>query len=56
MFSSKGSALELVEAKGIVVELEVGGVSRPSMLILLLLDANRRPAELAKDGNEKSHC
>ena len=55
MFSSKGPALELVEAKGIVVELEVGGVSRPSMLILLL-DANRRPAELAKDGNAKSHC
>ena len=55
MFSSKGSALALVEAKGIVVELEVGGVSRPSMLILLL-DANRRAAELAKDGNAKSHC
>ena len=55
MFSSKGSALELVEAKGIVVELEVGGVRRPSMLIILL-DTNRRAAELAKDRNAKSHC
>ena len=55
MFSSKGSALELVEAKGIVVELEVGGVRRPSMLILLF-DANRRAAKLTRDGNAKSHC
>ena len=45
----------MVEARGMVVVLEVGGVSRPSMLILLL-DANRRAAELAKDGNAKSHC